>query len=1023
MMKMNQSFLGKVCLLALFVIFSGAQLFAQKVTGVVIDESNTPIPGVNVVVKGTTNGVITSGDGSYSIVPGDIVKDVLSFSFIGLEPKEVEINGQQVINVQLQSSNLQLDEVVAVGYGVVKKRDLTGAVGSVNAEEIARTASSNAMQAMQAQIPGLDIQQSTGESGSGLNITLRGNRSLSASNSPLILVDGIEYGSTLDINSSDIESMDVLKDASSTAIYGTKGANGVILITTKRGKAGKTKISLNSYASFNSPTNVPKVMYGDREVQRLIDKSNYQSDVATGNWGSSSLTPEQVLTESLADFTEIGIYQDGSYTDWLAIILQDGLTQNYELAVAGGNEKTTFNLSLGTMFEEGLLKNDAMDRYNAKVVLDHKISNIFKVGTNLLYTYKSHDSRNSSVFGQAMKMTTITHPYTQDGEIIETPNPRYAVHVNPLMDEIPGNYQRNIETNSLFGSSYLEVTPVKGMVLKSTFAIDRSNVRDGRYQDYQSVARYQSPGTSFISSEWNSNTKYTWENTMTYDTDFGSSLHNMTFLLGHSMNQSVYEQTITSGDAGREHYYKSAFYDLSKIASATTTSKYVKQSVLSYFTRVNYKFKEKYLLTASVRADGSSTLASGNQWGYFPSTAIAWRMNEEGFLQNTNWLDNLKLRASWGVSGNAAIDPYETLQTLSSYPVYYYIGTSDITGNIPDQLGNKDLKWETTTALNFGLDFGILSNRVSGSIDYFISHTTDLLFYRTLPASSVFPTVLQNIGETKGSGLEIALNTNVVKSRNFNWDINWSYSTVKDEVYKLVEGVDRDINGNIAFIVGEPAMAFYDYEADGNWGVGEFQEYQTAWEARHTGESLGYSSTYGTPGTIKVVDRNDDGLLDDDDKRIYNRTPKHILGMNNSFSYKDFSLNVLVYARLGGYISYDYNSQLNFESANWADLDYWTTTNTDAKFPNPGSLSANHTNYGSSLLYEKANYVKIKDISLAYNLPRNVIGQIGLGSVKLYGSLKNFITFSNIDNYDPERGGSINFPLAKQVVFGANIEF
>lgn len=274
-MKMNQSFLGKVCLLALFVIFSGAQLFAQKVTGVVIDESNTPIPGVNVVVKGTTNGVITGGDGSYSIVPGDIVKDVLSFSFIGLEPKEVEINGQQVINVQLQSSNLQLEEVVAVGYGVVKKKDLTGAVGSVNAEEIARTASSNAMQAMQAQIPGLDIQQSTGESGSGLNITLRGNRSLSASNSPLILVDGIEYGSTLDINSSDIESMDVLKDASSTAIYGTKGANGVILITTKRGKAGKTKISLNSYASFNSPTNVPKVMYGDREVQRLIDKSNY----------------------------------------------------------------------------------------------------------------------------------------------------------------------------------------------------------------------------------------------------------------------------------------------------------------------------------------------------------------------------------------------------------------------------------------------------------------------------------------------------------------------------------------------------------------------------------------------------------------------------------------------------------------------------------------------------------------------------------------------------------------------------
>jgi hypothetical protein len=386
-------------------------------------------------------------------------------------------------------------------------------------------------------------------------------------------------------------------------------------------------------------------------------------------------------------------------------------------------------------------------------------------------------------------------------------------------------------------------------------------------------------------------------------------------------------------------------------------------------------------------------------------------------------LDNLKLRASWGISGNAAVDPYQTLQVLSSYPVYYYIGATDVAGNIPDQLGNTDLKWETTNALNFGADFGLLDNRISGSIDYFISHTTDLLLYRSVPASSVFPTVISNIGETKGQGLEVALNTAVIRSTDLSWDINWSYSTFKDEVYSLYEGVDKDINGTTAYIVGEPVSAYYDYEADGNWNVGEFEEYTADWEARHPGESLGYISSYGTPGTIKVVDRNDDGIIDDDDKRIYNRSPKHIFGMNNSISYKDFSLSVLVYARVGGYVAYDFNSQLNFESANWADLDYWTPDNTDAKFPNPGSVSTPHTNYGSSLLYEKANYVKVKDITLAYNLPKNLIGQIGLGSVKVYGSLKNFFTFSNIDNYDPERGGSISFPLAKQVVFGANIDF
>lgn len=1021
---MMHSFCRKACLFSLFVIFTGAQLWAQQVTGIVTDETNQPIPGANVIVKGTTNGVITNADGSYAITPADAQKDVLHISFIGLDPQDISINGQRVINVQLKSGTLQIEEVVAVGYGVVKKKDLTGSVASVKADDIARTTSSNAMQAMQAQVPGLDIQQSNGQAGAGLSINLRGNRSISASNSPLILVDGIEYGSTLDINPSDIESMDVLKDASSTAIYGTKGANGVIIITTKRGKAGKTKVNLNAFVSSNSPTDVPKVMYGNREVQRLVDKANYQADAASKNWGNSNLTIEQVLTESLSDgTTELDIYNDGSYTDWLDIILQNGLTQNYELSVAGGGDKTTFNLSLGTMYEQGLMKKDALDRYNAKAVVDHKINDIFKVGMNMLITYKNHDSRNSSVFGQSMKMTTITHPYLNDGEIYETPNPRYAAHVNPLMDELDGNYQRNIESTRIFGTGYWEVTPIKGIVFKSIFALDRNNSRDGLYQDYKSVARYQSPGTSYISSTGNIGTKYTWENTLNVNTNFGTAEHDMTFLLGHSMNQSVRENTSTYGDAGKEHYYQSAFYDLSKILAQTTTSGYVKQAMLSYFTRVNYKFKDKYLLQASVRADGSSTLADGKKWGYFPSAAVAWRMSEEPFMKGFTDLNNLKLRASYGISGNAAVDPYETLQVLSSYPVYYYLGAKDLVGNIPDQLGNTELKWETTQALNFGLDFGLWNNRITGSIDYFISHTSDLLLYRSAPPSSVFPTVLSNIGETKGHGIEVALNTAVVQGNRFKWDIGWTYSSYKDEVYSLYEGVDKDINGNVAYIVGQPVSTYYDFEAAGNWDVGEFDQFKIDWAARHPNETLKYISTYGTPGTIKIVDRNDDGALDDSDKKIYGRAPKHIFGMNNSFSYKDISLSVLVFARLGGYMSYDFNSQLNFESANWADLDYWTVANPSAKFPNPGSVSAPHTNYGSALLYEKADYVKIKDITLGYNLPKTLIKQVKFGSVRVYGSLKNFITFSEVDNYDPERGGSISFPLAKQVVFGANIEF
>jgi TonB-linked SusC/RagA family outer membrane protein len=773
------------------------------------------------------------------------------------------------------------------------------------------------------------------------------------------------------------------------------------------------------------PTNVPQVMYGMREVQRLIDKANYQADATSGNWGTSNLTPEQILTEKLADnTTELQIYQDGSYTDWADIILQNGLTQNYELSVSGGTEKTTFNISLGTMFENALMKNDKLDRYNGKINIDHKVNNFLKVGTSMLYTLKNHDARNSSVFGQSLKLTSITHAYLNTGALNETPNPRYAAHCSPLLDEIEGNYQNNVQTTRFFGNSYLELNPVKDMVFKSSFTLDRQNDRNGTYQDFQSVARYQSPGTTGISLEYETNTKFTWDNTLTYNSNFNNSKHDLTVLLGHSLMQGVYEEMLTTGDAGKEHYYTSSFYDISKITTETSTSNYIKTSMLSYFGRLNYKFDEKYLLTASLRADGSSTLAEGHKWGYFPSVSGAWRISEQSFMNDTeNWLSNLKLRAAWGISGNAAISAYKTLATLSSYQVYYYLNATSIPGNIPSTMGNPNLTWEKTSSLDFGLDFGILKERISGSIDFYLNNTTDLLYQKSAPPSNVYPSVWDNIGETKGNGLEVALNTAVIRTKNLNWDINWSYTTFTDEIVALSDNLTRNINGTTGQIVGKPVSIFYDFESDGCWGVGEFATYKADWEARNPGKTVGYVSAYGAPGTIKIVDRNDDGLLNDDDKIVYNRSPKNIFGMNNTITYKDFTLSFLVYARTGGYISYGMNNQLNYESANWGDLDYWTPTNTAAKFPSPGAASTTFATYGSSLLYEKADYIKIKDISLAYNLPQNLLKSTGLGSVRVYGSLKNYFTFSQIDNYDPERGGSVNFPLAKQVVVGLNIQF
>lgn len=1011
--------------MTLFMSMLCLVVFAQtrSVSGTVIDSQGEPMIGVNVLVKGTTTGVITDLDGNYTVT--DVSENsILVISYIGYIPQEIRVGNQTSINITLMEDAQALDEVVVIGYGVVKKRDLTGSVASVKAGDIEKVASSNAMQAMQAKVPGLDLQQSDGQAGASISMTLRGNRSISASNSPLILVDGVEYGSTLDINPSDIESMEVLKDASSTAIYGTRGANGVIIITTKRGKAGKTQVNLNMFLSSNSPTNVPRVMYGRKEVQRLIDKANFQADKASGNWGGSNLTPEDILTEGLEDFTEMDIYRDGSYTDWADLILQNGLTQNYEASVSGGNDKTNFNISMGAMFEEGLLKNDALDRYNGKVNIDHKISDMFKVGTSLLYSYRSHDARNSGVFSQSMKMTTITHPYRADGSIIETPNPRYPAHCNPLLDEVDGAYQNNIETTRFFGNAYLEINPMKGMFFKSMFALDRLNRRTGLYQDYQSQGRYQSPGTGYISSEFENKTGYTWENTLNHNTNFGGSKHDLTTLLGHSMTQTVSETSITFGDCGKEHYYTSSFYDLSKITNPTVKSTYTKTSMLSFFGRLNYKFNEKYLLTASLRADGASQLAKGNKWGYFPSVAGAWRVSDENFMQTTqNWLNNLKLRASWGLSGNAAVEAYSTITALGADNVYYYLGGSDIAGKVPAVMGNADLTWEKTSSFDIGLDFGILNNRISGSIDVYKSKTYDLLYYKSAPSSSVYPSVLANIGETEGSGLEIALNTLIVKSKDFSWDVNWSYTTSKDEITKLSDGVERNISGVTGQIVGEPVSIYYDFKTNGCWNVGEYEEYKAAWEARHPGETIGFPSAYGEPGTLKIIDRDDSGSLGDEDKFTYNRSPKHILGMSNTFTYKDFSLSVLLYARLGGYLSYGMNNQLNYEAANWGDLDYWTLTNTNAKFPSPGAAATIYSSYGTALMYEKANYLKIKDITLSYTLPKSILNPVGIDNVRVYGSLKNFFTFSSIDNYDPERGGSISFPLAKQVVVGLNIQF
>ncbi len=1012
--------------LAAGLVMMASSSWAQKVSGTVKDANGDPVIGATVMESGTQNGTITDLDGNFTL---DLKNGgSLSVSYVGMKPQTIATKGKSSFEVKLEDDATTLNDVVVVGYGTMKKKDLTGSVASVKMEDIGKVAGANVLQAIQAKVPGVDLQQTSGEAGGSTSINIRGTRSITASNTPLIIVDGVEYGTTIDIPASDIESMDILKDASSTAIYGTKGANGVIIITTKRGKAGKTNVNFNAYWSFNSPTEAVKSMYGTKEVQRWNDRANYQADYKSGNWGESNVGHD-FGQQSLEDGTLIkDMIANGDYTDWYDYIFQNSTTQNYEIGVQGGNEKTNFNLSLALMSDRGLMKNDKMNRYNGRFNIDHTINKVFKVGGSFAFTYKDHDARNGGVFNATRKMTSIAHAYSAvDGSIIETPNIWYAAHVNPLMDE-GENYSRNIETTRFLGSAYAQANIIKGMVFKSQLSVDRSNSRTGVYQDFKSVGRFQSPSTTAISNATAVSTRYTWQNTLNYNLAL-DELNNLGFLLGHEMFQTVSEGLDLTGTAGKNHFFNSTFYDVTKISSDVKYgSEYTKSAMLSYFGRVNYSYADRYLFQASLRADGSSVLADGHKWGYFPSLSAGWRITEEKFMQGTkSWLDNLKLRLSWGLSGNAAVSPYQTMATV------YATTPNSATDFIPMFMSNSELEWEKTSAFDLGLDFSFLNGRIGGGIDVYWSKTYDLLYYKTAPASSVFTSVLSNIGESKGHGVEISLNAVPVMNKDFRWDVNASATFARDEVTKLADGLDKNISGQTGYIVGEPISIYYDYEVGDCWGVGEYKQYCEDYKAR-TGKDFtpptAAKAGYGTPGTMKIIDLNDDGTIDENDKRVYNRSPKAILGLTNTLSYKNFTLSIQMMARLGGYFAYDKNNALGLDDgdANWADIDYWTPTNTATKFPSPGANDSNlktvYTTYKTALRYEKANYFKIKDITLSYNFEKEWLKALHMANARVYCSLKNFITINALDdNYDPERGGSINFPLAKQFVLGLNVTF
>ncbi|HCI56100.1 MAG TPA: TonB-dependent receptor [Bacteroidales bacterium] len=1016
---MNRKFFT-VALAILVLLLSYTTIYGQAariITGKVTDQNGDPLPGANVVVAGTTTATQTDQNGNYQLTVENPASAVLEFTFVGYGKQQIPVGNKTTINVVLKEEAIGLNELVVVGYGTVRKRDLTGSVASIKTNEIVKTASNNALQSIQGKISGADVTKNSGESGSGISINLRGNRSINASNAPLFLVDGIEYGSTLDINASDILSIEVLKDASSTAIYGTRGANGVIIITTKKGmtagEASRSKVSINSYLSFNSPTNLPKLMSVEQDYRLMAERQRYNKEKADSSWGSTKLSdypPNVVLSNVVSPPYEKSVYQlyqEGG-VDWFDMILRNSMTQNYELSLTGGDARTAFVISLGYMNEQGLLRNDVLDRYNLRVNVDHKIRKNLSVGANIQYTYRDWDRRADNIYSQLIKMHAMAQPYLSDGTILDRPSELATSHTNPLLNEVEGYYTNNTLRNRLFGNLYLDWEIIKGLTFRSVFGVDQQGYRTGTYEDYMCTSNYQFGRGSSFSATNGQSLGYTFENTLNYKFNIGE-INEIQLLAGQSAKQDISETHGVSGIGGFDHYIVNSFYDLTFIPTTgrNISNSYVQSNMLSFFGRVNYKLLNRYLLTATLRADGSSVLAEGHKWGYFPSIAAAWVLSEESFLRDVEIINNLKLRISWGQAGNAAIDPYRTLTLLGSDKVPYTFGNTLVQGQVPANLGNPDLTWETTSTYDAGVDLSFLKERISATVDVYYSKTTDLLLYKGLPASSVYPQVIENVGTTENKGVEASLNLRVIEKKNFSWLADLNFSMNRDKIISLASGESRDVSKpDEALVVGEPVRAFYNYEADGCWKIDEAAE----------------AKIYGKiPGAIKIVDRNNDNVINDLDKRLYNKSPKFVAGWNNTFNYKGISLSALMYARVGQWIRYDYNLAYKpTEQDGSPAVDFWTPENQNAKFPRPGIVSQNDM---PALGFENASFFKIRELTLGYSLPPRIINKAGISNLRIYGSLQNFFTFSNLDNYDPERGGAISHPLAKQMVFGINLDF
>lgn len=1001
----------------------------QTITGTVVHAGdNQPLPGVSVVEKGTVNGTITDDQGAYEIRVSEGATQLV-FSFIGMKTIEKDISGRNQVNVAMEEDILGLEEVVAIGYGTIKKSDLTGSVGSVKVDELSKNPVTSLDQSLQGRVAGVQIVQVSAQPGGNTLFRLRGGTSIYAGNQPLYVIDGMQVNSSENmtflsapsinalssLNPNDIESVEILKDASATAIYGSKGANGVVLITTKRGKAGTDNVSFEAY-------------YGLQEISRQIEVMNAEQyavlfDEAGRNAAEDNGTtyvPEFPDPQSL-----------GQGTDWQDEIYRIAPTQNYQLSASGGTNRTQYSISGNIFSQDGIIIGSDFKRYSFRTNLDHSISSKLKVGTSL-----SINRTHANVVGSATQAGffpgVVNTALTMSPVLPITDSTGQYTLKDPYADawlDNPVAVTRDVaavdQGFKFVGNAYANYKILEGLDLKVMVGLDQA----------YSTQDYYNPSYTYSGSFGNGQARFVQsniynllnENLLTYSKNFGGK-HQLNALAGFTYQRSdsrTFIEVATGFPSDILGYYGiSQAEDMPSIMTGFTEG-----ALVSYLGRLNYSYESRYLFTVSHRIDGSSKFGPNNRFGHFPSAALAWRISSEPFMENVQAIYNMKLRASLGLSGNDAIPAYLYIPTMTS-TIYYFNNGAPATGYAPERVGNDDLHWETSRQLDLGLDLALFKGRLSMVADVYSKTTYDLLYLAEVPYTSGFSAAMSNVGTMTNKGVEFTLNS-VNFEGLFSWTSDFSISFNKSRV--------EDLNNNDATYIsddqyklkigywsvideGEELGSFYGLVSDGIWQLDEADQ----------------AAVYGAqPGDFKYLDQDTDGDIDADDRKIIGHAqPDYFWSLNNTLSFKGFDLTVYIQGVQGNDIlnsnRFELESGNGLSNASINMLDRWTPTNPSNMYPR-ANRSADYLHMSDRYL-EDGSYTRIQLISLAYNLPKKAVERIGLKGMRVYVSGKNLFTFTDYTGFDPEVGrfGTSNirqgydlggYPAARTYLVGLNLDF